>query len=357
MLLFLPILFYFNPNQRLICVGHPNLSGLIDTTCKLNRCFFSLKGGLTESKTLFIMIVVINVTTIWGLQMTLDIVGHLGQLGFTEYEARAYTALVRRSPLTGYELAKVSGVPRPNIYAVIEHLQQKGAVLAIGINGGVKYAPVPPDELLSKLSKSFQSHVKEASSSLSQIQNITQIDYIWHLKGYENLIEKAKNILENTKHQTLLGLWPSEAQLLAPTLQALKARGIVPVILCFKGNSEEMCEGVGKVYKLPMNREKGTHWFVLVSDELELLTAEIPSDNEPQGAWTKQKLFVDMATWYIRHSIAVAEIVRSLGPQLREFLDEQALSAIEGVSLVTVDGKPWLEGLLQSLDTEVSLSK
>lgn len=289
--------------------------------------------------------------------MTLDIIGHLGQLGFTDYEARAYTALVRRSPLTGYELAKVSGVPRPNIYAVIEHLQQKGAVLAIGINGGVKYASVPPEELLGKLSKSFQSHVREASSSLIQIQNITQVDYIWHLKGYGNLIEKAKNILENTKHRALLGLWPSEAQLLAPTLQELKARGIEPVILCFQGNSEDVCEGIAKVYKLPLNTKMGTHGFVLVSDELELLTAEMPLNSEPQGAWTKQKLFVDMATRYIRHSIAVAEIVRSLGGSLRELLDEEALSAIEGISSITMDSNPWLEDLLQSLDTEATLSR
>ena len=289
--------------------------------------------------------------------MTLDIVGHLGQLGFTDYEARAYTALVRRSPLTGYELAKVSGVPRPNIYAVIEHLQQKGAVLAIGINGGVKYAPVPPEELLSKLSKSFQSHVREASSSLSQIQNTTQVDYTLHLEGYEHLLEKAKSMIGDTKHQALLGLWPSEAQLLAPSLQELKARGIEPTILCFQGNSEEMCEGIGKVYKLPLNTEKGTHGFVLVSDELELLTAEIPLNSEPQGAWTKQKLFVDMATRYIRHSIAVAEIVRSLGGRLRELLNEEALLAIEGISRITTDSKPWLEGLLQELDTEASLSK
>jgi len=60
--------------------------------------------------------------------MTIDIISHLTELGFGEYEARAYTALVRRNPLTGYELAKVSGVPRPNIYAVIERLQHKGAV-------------------------------------------------------------------------------------------------------------------------------------------------------------------------------------------------------------------------------------
>ena len=44
----------------------------------------------------------------------------LERLGFTEYEARAYLTLLGRNPLTGYELAKLSGIPRPNVYPVLD---------------------------------------------------------------------------------------------------------------------------------------------------------------------------------------------------------------------------------------------
>ena len=289
--------------------------------------------------------------------MTIDIIGHLTQLGFTDYEARAYTTLVRRNPLTGYELAKVSGVPRPNIYAVIERLQQKGAVLAIGINGGMKYAPVPPEELLGKLTRSFLTHIKEASGSLTRLQNTAQVDYIWHITGYENLIEKATTMIEGTKNLILLGMGPPEAQLLSPGLQKLIARGIEPIILCFQDDPETVCEGPGKVFKLPLNLESEPHWFILVSDDLELLAAEIPSDTEPHVVWTKQTLFIDLATWYLRYSIAMAEIVRSLGPRLREFLDEQALSAVDSVNLAAMNSMKWLKGLLQDMDAKVGISK
>lgn len=33
-------------------------------------------------------------------------------IGFTEYEAKAYIALLRLGPATGYQIAKESGVPR-----------------------------------------------------------------------------------------------------------------------------------------------------------------------------------------------------------------------------------------------------
>ena len=41
-----------------------------------------------------------------------DVVELLQQLNFSEYEARAYIALLQHNPLNGYALAKESGIPR-----------------------------------------------------------------------------------------------------------------------------------------------------------------------------------------------------------------------------------------------------
>ncbi|MFF2857390.1 helix-turn-helix domain-containing protein, partial [Peribacillus sp. NPDC058002] len=41
-----------------------------------------------------------------------NILDTLKNLNFTEYEAKAYLALLEESPLTGYAVAKNSGVPR-----------------------------------------------------------------------------------------------------------------------------------------------------------------------------------------------------------------------------------------------------
>ena len=43
----------------------------------------------------------------------------LQRLGFGDYEARAYTALLQRSPMTGYEIAKLSRIPRANVYDIL----------------------------------------------------------------------------------------------------------------------------------------------------------------------------------------------------------------------------------------------
>src|SRR5215208_5851110 len=90
-----------------------------------------------------------------GRPMT-DIIVLLQELGFSEYEARAYMALLQRNPLNGYELAKVSGLPRANIYTVIQKLEHRGAVVRLDTPGGVRYAPVDPGELTERIARRFE---------------------------------------------------------------------------------------------------------------------------------------------------------------------------------------------------------
>ncbi len=42
----------------------------------------------------------------------MNLQANLAAIGFTEYEAKVYLALLRDSPTTGYQLSKKAGVPR-----------------------------------------------------------------------------------------------------------------------------------------------------------------------------------------------------------------------------------------------------
>ena len=56
--------------------------------------------------------------------MNNDILSILRQLDFTEYEAKAYLALLKDSPLSGYAVALHSGVPRSKIYEVLSNMEE-----------------------------------------------------------------------------------------------------------------------------------------------------------------------------------------------------------------------------------------
>ena len=77
-------------------------------------------------------------------------VDRLVRLGLTQYEARAYVALVRRDASTAAEVARLAGVPRPRIYDVLQSLVTKG--LAADRPGRtVKFVAIPPDRAIEQL--------------------------------------------------------------------------------------------------------------------------------------------------------------------------------------------------------------
>ncbi|MDA4896313.1 TrmB family transcriptional regulator, partial [Streptomyces sp. MS2A] len=71
-----------------------------------------------------------------------NILDVLKNLNFTEYESKAYLALLEESPLTGYAVAKKSGVPRSKIYEVLESLVIRGDIF-VSYGNTPQYIPVP----------------------------------------------------------------------------------------------------------------------------------------------------------------------------------------------------------------------
>jgi sugar-specific transcriptional regulator TrmB len=78
------------------------------------------------------------------------LIDRLVRLGLTTYEAKAYTALVRRDSFTAAQVARQAGLPRQRIYDVLATLVEKG--LASARPGGVvKYAAIAPEAAVDRL--------------------------------------------------------------------------------------------------------------------------------------------------------------------------------------------------------------
>src|SRR5437763_1046614 len=107
-----------------------------------------------------------------------DATALLQQLGFSEYEARAYLALLQRNPLNGYELAKVSGLPRANIYAVLQKLEERGAVVRLDMPNGTRYAPIAPTELIQRVATRFQQTLNAVQRALENLATPADPEYV-----------------------------------------------------------------------------------------------------------------------------------------------------------------------------------
>jgi predicted transcriptional regulator len=272
----------------------------------------------------------------------------LQQLGFGEYEARAYVALLRRSPLNGYELAKESGLPRANVYGVLQRLEERGAVVRSDATSGARYAPVPVDELVDRLGARYQESLRVAERALGELAVPAAYEDVWNLRGRAAILENARGLIDRAERRLMVAVRPREAAALAPELTRAEARGVDITTLCLEGCPGD-CGGCrGRLHRYRVAPEAESQWLILVPDAAEVLAAELgPGDEDALAVRTRQPLLVNLTSWYIRHSIALAAVVGDLGGQLDQLLAPETRALLSSVGPVGNGG--WLEHMRRLL--------
>lgn len=279
----------------------------------------------------------------------MKIIEQLQQLGFGQYEAQAYVTLLQESPLNGYELAKVSGIPRANIYTVLQKLEDSGAVMRVATLEGNRYTPVQSGELIAKLQSRYQKKLDAVSASLEQITSPTQVEAVFNFRGYAALLDQAVTLLERTERHLLLSLWPEEAVALAEQIEKAQERGVQITTLCLRGCPQPCPACRGSVFRYALGPENDTRWLVIVSDESELLAGEIQPAHKQEAMTddsaavrTRQPMLVHLTGSYIHNSIALANLITHFGDRLSTELDPQSVAALNQLRPFH-DQRPWLE--------------
>jgi HTH-type transcriptional regulator, sugar sensing transcriptional regulator len=260
-----------------------------------------------------------------------EILDLLQGLGFGDYEARAYVALLRRSPLNGYELAKDSGLPRANVYSVLDKLEERGAVVRLDTPSGTRYSAVPPSELAGRIGSKFSENLNAARQLLEEMAAPPAYEYVWNARGYGSLLDHARTLVDAAQSRLLVATWATEAQALAYHLAAAEQRGVEITTLCLQACAAE-CGGChGSIFRYRLAPEYAGRWLVVVQDDAEVLAGEIGPGDEALTVRTRQRMLVELSSWYIRHSIALAGMVSDLGDQLPDLLSPQTLAALSSL--------------------------
>jgi len=271
-----------------------------------------------------------------------DATALLQQLGFSEYEARAYLALLQRNPLNGYELAKVSGLPRANVYAVLQKLEERGAVFHLAMPNGTRYAPVAPTELTKRIASRFQDVLSATQQALEDLATPAETEFIWNIQGYEALIDHAHALIDATQERLLVAIGRQEATALTAPLARVEARGAAVTTLCLDECLEE-CGGCrGAICRSCAALGAEQRWLVLVADDAEMLAGEIGSHDEVLAVRTRQRLQVDLAGWYIRNTMALSAVLGDLRRREDHLLEPEAEALLRSVDLGDRHGG-WLD--------------
>ena len=126
------------------------------------------------------------------------------QIGFTEYEAKVYLALLKEHPVTGYHVSKASGVPRSMVYETLSRLHARGAVLETIEDRATYYRPLPPEILLKQYEDHLTALLSDLRPSLEYLFQGTQDDRIWTITGREAIMVYCQQMLEKAKQEVYL---------------------------------------------------------------------------------------------------------------------------------------------------------
>jgi len=248
--------------------------------------------------------------------MVVNIIKQLTEIGFTEYEAKAYTALVSENPATAYEIARSSGIPTSKIYEVISRLLEKGVVILADDRKTKRYIPIDPEEFIESRRNKLEATLNGLKNDLSNIQKETDISYIWNVNDHEDLMEKAERMVSCAEQNLLISGWHEELSLLEDILSKKEKENVQIAIVHFG----DVRIRSGQIFQHPIEdtiyNEKGGRGFVIIADSKEALMATVFEENRVEGAWSVNKGFVTLAEDYVKHDIYIMKIVRRFDQQL-----------------------------------------
>jgi sugar-specific transcriptional regulator TrmB len=255
--------------------------------------------------------------------MSDDFVEKLVRLGFSEYEAKAYLALLRKSPVSGYELAKVSSVPRSMIYEVMGKLTSRGAAMILRTGGSTKYAPVPAVEFFDQLQREHEELLFSLRDDLHSLASAPDLDYVWNIEGYENVMAKAVEMINQANHQVYLALRPVMFQAVEQDLAEAIDRAVRVVIYT---TADVHLPGaqvvVAHVSEETLGQARGLG-LILVIDGEEVLIGEWLAKTQAHASWTSNALVVFMAEHHLRTDLYLPQLLALLGEKALEVIQEE----------------------------------
>lgn len=192
--------------------------------------------------------------------------------GLTRQEASIYRMLCNEaSPLTGYEIAKITGISRSNVYSSVAALTEKGAAYVMD-GSPVRYSAVTPREFCSnyiaKLSEVSEEIQRELPLAASQTDGYITIN------GRRRIMETVRSMLHSVEERVYISADEEFIGEIRGELQSMISENIKVVIIT---PILQNCPEGAIIY----SADCGKGQLRIIADGASALTGEISPDDAP----------------------------------------------------------------------------
>jgi Cd2+/Zn2+-exporting ATPase len=256
----------------------------------------------------------------------------LVQIGFTEYEAKVYLALLGNNPATGYQLSKKSGVPRSMVYETLSRLQGRGVVLETAEGRTTLYRPLPPEVLLDRREQEHQRLLRDLKQGLQRLYTSTRDDRVWSIGNRPAVLAYAAQMIHNAQSELFLVLNDADLDALHDEIAAAddNEESIVSVSIVLTGERELDFGHVVRHPPLESELHGLTDTLVVVADSAETLVASAGQD--ATATVTRNPNLVLIARQFVWMEMFTQRIYAQLGPDLLKRLDPADRQIFESLS-------------------------
>ena len=122
----------------------------------------------------------------------MNFIDSLNDFGLTRQEGSIYSALLNHGEMTGYEVAKDTGISRSNVYAALTALVEKGAAYLVQ-GEATKYRPIE----ISRFTENRISELKKTALWLEKHapRKVISCDGYITIIGAKNIKNKIRQML------------------------------------------------------------------------------------------------------------------------------------------------------------------
>jgi len=225
----------------------------------------------------------------------------LKNFGLSEYESRAYIALVSLGVATAKKVCEVANIPHPRAYDTLAALEEKGLVEVQQCRPKL-YKAVPPRTAFRRLEKALARDKEIAIGELSDVYGVQKSKQeLWTMHGKQNVVNKIEEMLMGAEKYAMLS-FPKDLLLeIEKTLKSVAERGIeLKIWSCTEDGSKFVLPFSGNI-EMVTDNQVYANLLVVDGNEALLSSGCVEGYRGPWiGIWTNEPSFVKLISMFFK---------------------------------------------------------
>jgi sugar-specific transcriptional regulator TrmB len=225
----------------------------------------------------------------------------LGQFGLTRQEANIYMCLLQNKEMSGYEVSKLTGISRSNVYSALAGLVEEGAAYLLEGNPN-KYTAVPVDTFCDNHIRRLTRLKTDITAKIPHISEECE-GYIT-INSHRHIMDKIYNMLESVEYRIYMSIPKQYINEFRPQLERLIIEN-KKVVLLLNEPLEENLNGA-----IIYITGKNDNQLKLIVDSSFVLTGDMTGDVLDTCLYCGQKNFVNVFKDSLRNEIKLIELTK-----------------------------------------------